>query len=195
MATWLPMLAPVPVDESRNARLNAFVRTILMVLSTYWPRLGPLIGPTIHYIERAKRRLISLLDRLEAGTWRPCRPSKPRPDRVRAQRDRVRLPTRLAWLNNLYGPELRVYSVWVERLLNEPETRALLAQAPAQAARILRPLARMLFIRIEAQPPPPRRAAGGGHRRSCRCPVATTSSFALSPSTAIKVTRRCLKMW
>jgi hypothetical protein len=126
------------------------------------------------YLRRATRRLDSLIIRFRAGRLRPARPRPPAPNptafhpgapraatpRPGATPPHPRLPHGAAWLGRL-GWEFRGHGSQLQALLNhDPELRALLAAAPEQAGRVLRPLCWMLGI--DPGPgilPPPRRRA------------------------------------
>lgn len=123
------------------------------------------LAPTLLFalLHNRLRRLFDRFDRLahrfETGTLAPPRkrakpaqtpPEEPNPE----PRERPKYPGARAWLVALF-PAARRYEVnWyrgaVERLLDDPETRALLAAAPGQCARILRPLCRMLGVERES---------------------------------------------
>ena len=78
-----------------------------------------------------------------------------------------RLPRRFGWLVRL-APEAEAYGEQVQDLLADPEMAALLAGSP-QASRILRPLCRMLGIRVQAD-------AGGPGPGSPVLPAANAAS-------------------
>lgn len=161
MRSWLPIDLVLPIAPTRVGRLAAIFRNMMVVLGLRPAVLGVLLEEVGGYLVRAQRRLVALITRLEDGTWREPAPRTSRAGVARAdeatRKPRVRLPGRKAWLNNLVGPELRLFAVQLEQLVNEPETAALLARAPKQAARILRPLGRMLYLEFDVVPPAPRR--------------------------------------
>ena len=111
-------------------------RTAVAVVLLAWP-----------YLHRLAARFAALAARVRAGE------ASVAPTRVRttAEAPRLRpapLPQGFAWLIRL-APEAAALGGQVRHLLADPELAALLAVAP-QAARLLRPLCRMLGI--EAAP-------------------------------------------
>ena len=110
---------------------------------------GPVADGIIDRLRLAKQRLARLAARVAAGTWRPRRvaprrtPENPQP--------RPKIPRRQAigWLRPLL-PDAVPAGGHLESLLQDPEMVALMQAAPAQMARILRPLCWMLRIK----PPP-----------------------------------------
>ena len=159
MDNWTPALNVRPTAPTRAAVLHALFETIARVLAYYGYRLGLERWAAVGwYLDRTRRRLLRLIERLENGTWRPSPKSKPRPDRVRKPYDRVRFPTRRGWLPAGSSMVMTQFTQLIAVELNRPETLALLAPAQAQAARLLRTLARMTNMHLAIIPKPePRR--------------------------------------
>ena len=125
------------------AAKNAPARPLLLLL---WSRL-----------HRFVVRFAALSARVAAGTAAPRRrPASPRPAAERSRKPYQRLPRRFAWLPPLVPGEAAAYGSQLQHLLAEPEMAALIAAAP-QAGRVLRPLCRMLGVRLPPAllPPPP----------------------------------------
>jgi hypothetical protein len=126
-------------------------------------------------ISAIRRRFALLAEQIRAGTLRPARPRPPRPPRPadapgpRARPARPRrgpaLPRRFGWLIGLVPCDAATRRSQLQHQFdNNPEMAALLAAAPHEMGRLLRPLCHMLGM----QPPevlrlPERaRAAGDG---------------------------------
>ncbi len=156
LAPWSPTFRALPDAPTRGGHLRTIFASIAILLGTRAHIFGALHFPLCNYLNRAARRLAALLDAIEAGTLRAPRQ---RPPRERAARPPARpaLPAKKDWLGRTLGWEIRGFASQLEHLLNQPETQALLVREPARAARILRPLARMLGIAPIALPPPPSR--------------------------------------
>ncbi len=120
---------------------------------------------------RIKKRIATLLARIEAGTLRPPRPYKPRerppgPDPERPERapgarpSQPRLPTHQAWLNRLVRPRESEASVvatvshFLAQMLQSPELTLLIGQHP-RLAEAFRPLCRMVGVDPSLLPPRP----------------------------------------
>jgi hypothetical protein len=135
-------------------------RTNLPALFLAWRRLGRLA-------ERLQALIADLRDGVIPPRPRPREPAYSHTPRAPGGGMAMRTPTRPGWLLALAAPEAPNYAGQLQSLLAEPETQALLAQAPEAAARILRPLCRMLGIEANPQlansqppPPPPETPAG-----------------------------------
>ena len=133
------------------------------------PRYVTIIVPLWTRLNRAARRFERIMARLAAGTpsrpSRPGRPSSPRPADARPAEARpfdprlAALPSTHAWLSQALGSEGRCHASQLNYLLREPGTAALIAASP-QAARLLRPLCRILGLDpaiLPPRPPRPRR--------------------------------------
>ena len=128
------------------------------------PRLALLIVPLWTRLNRTARRFGRLMARLAANRLpkpRPPRQRRRKPDTTRA----APLPTGHAWLIRALPNEAAAYASQLDALLAEPGVADLFAANPA-AARILRPLGRMLGLRALApkrtrpkRPAAPRREA------------------------------------
>ena len=155
LAPWSPTLDVPPDGPSRGAHLRAIFANIARLLAARSPLFGVFYLPLRAYLVRSSRRLVALLDAIAAGTLRAPRQRLHRP---RASRPATfRLPAKKDWLGRTLGWEIRGYASQLETILNNPENQALLLQEPARAARLLRPLTRMLAIAPVALPPPPAR--------------------------------------
>ena len=134
------------------------------------PRLGGgrLAGPLIILIytrlHRFCTRFLALAARFAAGTLPAPRPRvrPPRPAAaVSGPPSPQLLPRGHAWLLRLVpGSDVATGAAQLRDLLDEPEMQALMAAAPQQAGRILRPLCRMLAVPLPdtlRQPRRPRR--------------------------------------
>jgi hypothetical protein len=107
------------------------------------PRLQSLIVPLWTRLTRTARRFERLMARLAAN--RAPRPRPSGPHRPNADRAATPLPTGHGWLIRALPQEAAAYAAQLESLLAEPGVADLLAAHPA-AARILRPLGRMLGL-------------------------------------------------
>jgi hypothetical protein len=120
----------------------------------------PLMSLILHRLLAISHRLRRFIARIEAGRpfprprgapARPAKPPKYTPDP---------LPRRHDWLAAVL-PELAPHRGNLASLLATPEMAALMAAAPAQMGRALRPLCRMLGVRpppVLALPPRPKPA-------------------------------------
>ena len=129
-------------------------------------RFGAHALPLHHRIRRAAGHLATVLARLAAGRFPPTRAPRPpdapkRPGGPQA----AYLPVRPAWLIATGGHQVAGLAAQFHTALHAPDTRALLAQAPAHARRALArrigTLCRLLGIPLPdplqmAGPPPPR---------------------------------------
>ena len=123
---------------------------------------GPLIILIWTRLRRITRRFTRLVARIQAGrprrrtTPRPAPPAPPpaRPPRPRKPAPAQNLPQGFAWLLRLV-PETTHGRSQLYHLLADPEMQALIAASP-EAGRILRPLCRMLGIRLPPVLLPPR---------------------------------------
>ena len=147
------------IAGSATAILRALIALIAHALLRN-PRHIKRIGPLCTYINRTMQRFQRLLAHLAAG-------HPPRPRR-RATKARPRpytpsnVPTTHAWLIRAIPNEAACFAGQFQTLLDQPETRALLAQAPT-AGRLLRRLTRLLGLpdpcpraATPARPNPPR---------------------------------------
>lgn len=109
------------------------------------------------YLRRLGARLASLLGRIAAGRVRPSRAGSAREGSARreaerpetaAARARLRFAGGRGWLRRAYGLRLNIALSALERFLDEPEVRALLAREPGRARRLLRPLDRLVAFSI-----------------------------------------------
>ncbi len=118
---------------------------------------GPLARLLFNRISAANDRLARLFAVLAAG--RLPRARAPRPGQ-KGGKPAPHLPRRRAWLVATLGHRAAAYASQLQHLLDAPETRALLAEAPpavlVSAGRTLRPLCRLLGVTLppSLQPPP-----------------------------------------
>jgi len=120
--------------------------------------LGDLSRLLFNRIGAANLRLARLFAALAAG--RLPQPRAPRPGQ-KSGKHVPHLPRRRAWLIATFGHRAAAHASQLQHLLDDPETRAILAEAPpaalASAGRILRPLCRLLGVTLPpALQPPPR---------------------------------------
>ncbi|MBV8521683.1 MAG: hypothetical protein JOY71_06070 [Acetobacteraceae bacterium] len=150
-------------------------RSAVAVLFLAWARLG-----------RLSSRFQALLAAIRAGRLPPTPSARrqagddlelPRPEGLPAPR----LPGRFGWLIRLV-PGAAVYGTQVQYLLADPEMSALLADVP-QAGRILRPLCRMLGIRLGPEPVAKRR----GRRASASDTAASSGETDASATRAVRL--------
>jgi len=121
---------------------------------------APLFILLQHRISGIKRRFARLAARIAAGAaagqFTPRASGGPRPGRPPGRKNL--LPSGAFWLIKLV-PEAVGHRSQLEYLLRDPEMAALLAAAPAEMGRILRPLCRMLGVEVPKvlAPPPDKR--------------------------------------
>jgi hypothetical protein len=139
-----PVQALAPDLARRIALIVAGLAALVAHRFLREPRLSSLIVPLWTRLTRTARRFERLMARLAAN-----RPPKPRPTRLHRPKpdtaDAARIPTGHGWLIRALPHEAAVYAAQLESLLAEPGIADLLAASPA-AARILRPLGRMLGL-------------------------------------------------
>jgi hypothetical protein len=143
-----PNPAPVQAVAPDLARRVALIVAGLAALVAHRflrePRLATLIIPLWTRLTRTARRFERLMANIatnRAPKPRPTRLRRPKPDTAQT----APLPTGHGWLIRALPQEAAAYASQLESLLAEPATADLLAASPA-AARILRPLARMLGL-------------------------------------------------
>lgn len=118
------------------------------------PKHVAIIVPLWGYIGRTARRFARLAARVATGRKpRIARAAQPRTGKPRSP---IRLPHSHAWLTVALKHHGAAYAAQLDHLLAQPEAAEFFAAAP-QAARLLRPLCRMLGITPTVIPPlPPR---------------------------------------
>ena len=155
---------PPPTAADRFARI---IDTLCQAVARRGGGRDRLAGPLVILIWRHLRRLaaqvVALAARIEAGRHRryPAR----RPPRAAPRRHTPpSLPHAPAWLLPLV-PEAAASGSQLQYLLAEPEMAALLDAAP-QMRRLLRPLCRMLGVRLppSSRPAEPARPEGTDRR-------------------------------
>ena len=145
---------------------------------------GPLVILIWSRLRRLAAQVAALAARITAGRQRRVlarRSPRPAPRRP-AQRT---LPHDHAWLLPLV-PQASGYGSQLQHLLADPEFAALVDAAP-QMRRLLRPLCRMLGVRLPpalVPPPRPPRPAGPPAAPLAQPPAAACRRTAVGPSTA-----------
>ena len=122
------------------------------------PRFIALVVPLWRRINRAARRFERLMAGLAAG-----RLPKPRRSGHSGPRQPNPLPCGRGWLVRVLGHEAAGCASQLQALLAEPEAADLLALVPA-AARIIRPVGRMLDLDARDRTPQAIPAAAGQYR-------------------------------
>ena len=113
-----------------------------------------LLGRITRYLMRMRKRLLTLIARIEAGTLRPLpatpRVRKPRPEadaETASRPPRESLPRHFAWLVGVIGWQSAPAGPGLEALLQDPRMQAMIAAEPRRMARVLRPLCRAFAVR------------------------------------------------
>ena len=157
-------------------RLVGAVQTLVWTRASLQRDLGAArVGLLFNRLGRLARRFSRLATLVATGQCRNATPRKarrsatdPDPDPPAAPplSTPVRLPQRFGWLG-LHLPEARGHGAQLAHMLSDPEMVALIAAAPAQAGRILRPLCRILGVPLPPTLKCPRspRATGARPRR------------------------------
>ena len=157
-----PVTLPAP-----EARLAQLIAALCAAIAARLERPGKpgLAGTVILLIctrlQRMAARIARLAARAAAGPLPPPRPRPPRP-RPAPSQPYQRLPRRHAWLV-VTVPAASAMAEHLRALLADPAAQALIAAAP-QLGRTLRPLCRMLGVRLPPILRPPPRAKAGGTR-------------------------------
>jgi len=146
----LPQRIALIIDglcQAAAARLGRKRETGLLLI-LLWSRLRPVAARLAAIVARAAT--LRLAVPRQRSMKPPSRPPVARtlPARTPPPPSSPRLPQRIAWLVRLV-PEAAPYASQLQHLLSEPEIAALLA-ASAPARRLLRPLCRMLAVRLTA---------------------------------------------
>jgi hypothetical protein len=155
-----------PVPEQVRAYAPEFLRRLTLILFALREIVGRRLSnhPTLAHIPLvlwrrcafAVQRATRLASRLAAG--RRSRRHHPRPGRPRpaTRKPVLRLPSAPLWLVRRLGWEVAGYGSQLRALLQDPNTAALLAEAPG-LIRTLRPIARILGVSTldPLGPPPP----------------------------------------
>jgi hypothetical protein len=152
-----PAIPPATLAGRFAAILSLLIQTIALRY-TPTPR-APLAALVIPYLQRTMRRLARLIGAVAAGHPPRVRPRRPRPaSGRRTGSPPVALPRTYGWLLRDLRHEAAVWRNQLEALLETDDARSLLAAAP-RAARLLRPLCRMLALKpallYPPKPPPP----------------------------------------
>jgi hypothetical protein len=141
-----------PIPRNLSERLALIVLLMGNAIAAGAPRTPvtiPIINLVRSYLNRLVRRVAALARRVEAGTAAirprpPARPDAAPRDRPAADPRRPAMPRGVGWLYRLV-PFVAANRSQLRFFLAGEEVAALLAAAP-QAARLLRPLCRMLAI-------------------------------------------------
>ncbi len=149
-------VSPAPPTSPPDAPHPAAM--LAELLDTIFASIWNLLGRSVPFLtrftpilqnrfNRARVRVIAILTRLVAGTWRPSRKRNPRPDHQGGTRLPYS-PQGNLWLVRKLGYHAAGFAAQLTHALNRPETLALLATMPPEAraaiGRTLRPLARLL---------------------------------------------------
>ncbi len=125
------------------------------------PKVAPHTCALCSCLNRLAQRFTRLMDRLAQGPLPPPRKRAPRPEtprpetpRPQAPRPRHRLPTGTLWLIRAIPNEAACYASQINHLLAQPGMADLIAATP-RAARLLRPLVRLLGIDMPGAPARP----------------------------------------
>ena len=150
----VPPLPFPPADALERARrLAGILAGLAAVVARRFlrdPKLLVLILPLWGWLGRTARRFERAVTRVRPASVRTTpRVVSATVTRVRAPR--VRFPGGRGWLVRVLGYEAAAYRSQLEYLLAEPETQILRAAVPS-AARLLRPLCRMLGTAEPARP-------------------------------------------
>ena len=153
--------APAPSLPDRLGWIFAGLRKVLAAYIATDRSAGPLIVVVCNRMAGILEQVTALAARLRAGPLPPPRkrgPRAPKPTQAgpkphwRLFKDRksglsVLLPHKPGWLQAMLGWQAAGYTNTLRRLLEEPEMAAFLQAAP-QAGRLLRPLCRMLMVKL-----------------------------------------------
>jgi hypothetical protein len=182
----------LPPNPTLAHRFGNLLYWMLDGMALDWRRRGV---THVHHVEIALRmlglwkRVQSVLERYRAGTLRAPRGRSvtPHPDPLpRGEREKTSracawsvLPRRFGWLKSLFSAE-SVYHVnaFYPLLHDDAEMRAVIAAAPQQIGRVLRPFCHILGLPVPAElrlpkrprvrendPPPPVNGGEGARRR------------------------------
>ena len=166
------MSAPAPPTPAE--RLAGFVRLLSLAVVTrglFFQLIAPARAAWVaDRLKTLRDRFNRLAARIAGGTYRPRQTAARRPPAAPRPRAESPIPRRRGWLGEAL-PEAAQYRGMLLHLLNDPQTRALAATAPAEMGRILRPLCWMLNLA-----PPPCLAAPKRRPRPKPEPAATRSA-------------------
>jgi hypothetical protein len=160
---------PTPAE-----RLAGFVRRLSEAVVTrglFFQLIAPARADwVLGRLKTLRDRFGRLARRIALGTYRPRKPAGRRAAPMPRRGAESPIPRRRGWLGEAL-PEAAQYRGMLLHLLNDPQTRALAATAPAEMGRILRPLCWMLNLA-----PPPCLAAPKRRPRPKPEPAATRSA-------------------
>ena len=150
-----PFVTPTPTTPGLVGRLGVILRALGILVGYLFlkTRDARLINTLFWRLQRTRRRLERIAEDHAAGKPpRKSRPSRP----GHSGPPPVVFPRREGWLLNALEHHGGIWRSQLERLLDEPEAAAFLADNPA-AVRLLRPICHMLALRHPNVPPPPGR--------------------------------------
>lgn len=155
--------------QSATERFGFIIATLRQVVWARGGLAGLLTGAIYNLLSQVDRRFQALAAQIRAGTYRarpsrangPSYPRRPPPPPLYPSLVPPPLPRRMSkWLLRLLPPlaaqHAGNYAVYLRQLLEDPEMVALMAVAPEQMRRILRPLGTMLGME-DLFPPVPRK--------------------------------------
>ena len=173
--------SPHPASELARKLDGIFVSIALMVAAQF-RMLGPWTAPIWARLNRANRRLATLLGHLAADRLpRAHAPRAPGSRRTPAAPDPLApaplppLPRAQAWLVRMAGYHAAGFGSQLQTLLHDPATIAILAMVPS-AGRTLRPFCRLLgvtlpdVLQLPPRPPRPRQSRPARARRKALIP-------------------------
>ena len=134
------------------AGLGGILRTLQVLIAARFrlPKIAPHTAALCSYLNRLTQRFTRLMDRLAQGPLPPTRPRAPRPH---TPRPRHRLPTGNLWLIRAIPNEAACFASQIAHLIAQPGMADLIAATP-RAARMLRPVFRLLGLALPGPPPP-----------------------------------------
>lgn len=168
---------PHPIAAAQ--RFTAFIQGLAKVVVTrglcqLLPK--PVEQLILDRIRRLQEKFHRLVARIAAGTYKPRRTFTRKPSENPRPREIGPVPQRFGWVQALMAGQANSHRGWLQMLLEDPETVALIQQAPTEFSRIFRPLCWMLRL----EPPPilaklprkPRAKSSAAPRRKAGTPGA-----------------------
>ena len=150
--------APTQAEPTPNspatfaAGLGTILRALQILIAARFrlPRIAPHTAALCGYLNRLTHLFARLMDRLAQG---PLPPTRQRPKRPHTPRPRHRLPTGKLWLIRALPNEAAASASQLAYLLAQPGMAEIIAATP-RAARMLRPIARLLGVDLPGDKPP-----------------------------------------
>ncbi len=165
---------PTPAE-----RLAGLVRLLSQAVATrglFFHIIAPArVAWVVGRLKTLRDRFDRLAARIASGTYRPRQTGPRRPPQAPRPRAEIPIPRRRGWLGEEL-PEAAQYRGMLLHLLNDEQTRTLIAAAPAEMGRILRPLCWMLNLA-----PPPCLAAPKRRARPRPAPPADPAASRPAP--------------